>query len=477
MANTKKQSPNKALQKEYLQRKFSVHNGFLFKEHTLLAQLNTFFSTVFSEKNRVNPHLVVGFSGGLDSCVLLHLLAQLRQTLPFQLSAHHVHHGLSQHADAWADFCASTCNKLNIPLAISKVDVDINSGLGIEASARKVRYAVLLSSDADFICTAHHQDDQAETLLLQLARGAGVKGLAVMAAVDEARKLLRPLLNISRAQLEAYAQQHKLSWVEDDSNTNTQFDRNFIRHTLLPTFMQQYPAIKQTLARTAQHLADANGLLDVLAAQDAQACISAELGKKTLDLAPLKQLDLNRINNVLRWWLAQNNVLMPSAAQLQQITQQLFQAKSDAAIKIELKAEIDLTLRRYQDFAYLMPEMASNPKIDEIWQGEAICALPNQTQLTFKQELGAGLSLKLLDNKQLLIKSRAGGERIKPDLNRPSRSLKAVLQAAAIPPWQRSQLPLIFVGDALAIIPNIAVEASLKAAADEMGLVVTWQQL
>lgn len=471
MANLKKQLSNKLLQKVSLQRKSKI------QKNSLLAQLNTFFSTIFLAKNRANPHLVVGFSGGLDSCVLLHLLEQLRQTLPFQLSAHHVHHGLSQHADAWADFCEKTCNTLHIPLTISKVDIDINSGLGIEASARKMRYAVLLASDADFICTAHHQDDQAETLLLQLARGAGVKGLAGMAAVDDARKLLRPLLDISRAELEAYAQQHKLSWVEDDSNTNTQYDRNFMRHTVLPTLMQQYPAIKQTLARSAEHLAAANNLLDVLAAQDAQACLSAELGKKTLALAPLKTLDLNRINNVLRWWLAQNNILMPSVAQLQQITQQLLDAKSDAAISIELKGEIDLTLRRYQDFAYLVPEALIKTTVDEIWQGEAICALPNQTKLTFKQELGAGLSLKCLNDKRLIIKSRAGGERIKPDLNRPSRSLKTVLQSAAIPPWQRSQLPLIFVGETLAIVPNIAIEASLKAAADEMGLVVTWQQL
>jgi tRNA(Ile)-lysidine synthase len=470
MANLKKQSPNKPLQKVSLHRKSTT------QKHPLLTQLNTFFSTVFLEKNAVIPHLVVGFSGGLDSSVLLHLLANLRQTLPFQLSAHHVHHGLSQHADAWADLCEKTCIKLNIPLTISKVNVDINSGLGVEASARKLRYAVLLANDKNFICTAHHQDDQAETLLLQLARGAGVKGLSGMAAVDVTRKLLRPLLNISRAELESYAQQHQLSWVEDDSNSNTQFDRNFMRHTVLPTLMQHYPAIKNTLARTAQHLADAESLLDVLATQDAQACLT-DLGKKTLALGPLRQLNLNRINNVLRWWLAQNNVLMPSAVQLRQITQQLLDAKTDATIKIHLKAEVDLTLRRYQDCAYLVPEIVGHPAVDAIWQGEAIYALPNQMQLTFKRELGAGLSLKHLDKQRLTIKTRVGGERIKPDLNRPSRSLKTVMQQAAIPPWQRSQLPLIFVGETLAMIPNFAVEASLKAAANEMGLVVSWQQL
>ncbi len=469
MANSKKQSPNKSLQKEHLHRKSSIQD-------TLSAQVNTFFSTIFSSKKCVKSHVVIGLSGGLDSSVLLHLLANLRQTLPFQLSAHHVHHGLSAHADAWADFCEKSCDALNIPLTISKVKVDINSGLGVEASARQARYAVLLANDADYICTAHHQDDQAETLLLQLARGAGVKGLSGMAAIDDARKLLRPLLSISRVELEAYAQQHQLSWVDDDSNANTQFDRNFMRHSVLPILMQQYPAIKQTLARTAQHLADANDLLNVLAAQDAQADLTQKLGEKTLALAPLKQLDLNRINNVLRWWLAKNNVLMPSAAQLQQITQQLLHAKSDAAIKIQLKTEGDLTIRRYQDYAYLVAETPSLA-IDYVWQGEAALSFANQTQLTFEKKLGEGLSLKYLDSKILRIKTRSGGEHIKPDSNRPSRSLKTVMQQAAIPPWQRSQLPLIFVGETLAMIPNIAVETSLKAATDEMGLVVTWQQL
>ncbi len=470
MANLKKQSPNKHLQKESLHRKSTI------QKTTLLGQLNSFFSSVFSSKNSVNPRLVIGLSGGLDSTVLLHLMAQLRQTSTFQLSAHHVHHGLSPHADAWADFCKKICHTLNVPLTVSKVDIDPNSGLGVEASARKVRYAVLLANEADFICTAHHLDDQAETLMLQLARGAGVKGLAGMAAVDDARKLLRPLLNTSRAELEAYAKKHELAWVEDDSNTNTLFDRNFMRHTALPALMGQYPAIKQTLARTAQHLADASALLDALAAQDAQACMT-DSSKKTLALAPLKQLDSNRINNALRWWLAQNQVLMPSTAQLQQITQQLLQARSDAAIHIQLKSEFDLTLRRYQDCAYLVPLIESVAALDFIWQGEAVCALPNQAQLTFKQEMGAGLSLKHLNKQRLHIKSREGGERIKPDTKRPSRSLKTVLQTAAIPPWQRSQLPLIYINETLAMIPNIAVDASFKAAADEMGLVVSWQQL
>lgn len=475
MENLKNQSPNqnstviKKLSKNSPSKKSAT------QKLPLLQQVNTFFTAVFFKNKQINPQLVVGLSGGLDSCVLLHVLAQLRQALPFQLSAHHVHHGLSAHADAWADFCQTYCQQLNIPLTVSKVNVNADSGLGIEATARKLRYATLLDSHADFICTAHHQDDQAETVLLQLARGAGAKGLAAMAQIDDKRKLLRPLLDTSRTDLEVYARQHQLTWVEDESNANTQFDRNFVRHALLPIFVQQFPAIKQTLARTAQHLAEADSLLDDLAAQDARDCLTSDPQK--LALTPLMHLNTARINNVLRWWLAQNQALMPSTAQLQQIAQQLLHAKSDATIKIELNSEDSdsrLTLRRYQNCAYLTSEFPSILSLDYIWQGEEKLQLANQTYLTFCQKVGQGLAIRHLNNKQLKIKNRSGSERFKPDLNRPSRSLKSVLQAAAMPPWLRTQLPLIFLDDSLVLIPNIAVDANYQAQAGEMGLIVEW---
>ena len=487
MANLKNQSPNKNSTVNKRSSKNSLGKNSPSKKSAtqkllLLQQVNTFLTAVFLEKKLFNPHLVIGLSGGLDSCVLLHLLAQPHQNLPFQLSAHHVHHGLSTHADTWVDFCQTYCKQLNIALTISKVNVNVDSGLGIEATARKLRYAALMNSNADFICTAHHQDDQAETVLLQLARGAGVKGLAGMAQIDDTRKLLRPLLHTSRADLEAYAKQHQLTWVEDESNANTQFDRNFVRHALLPIFLQQYPAIKHTLARTAQHLGEANHLLDTLAAQDASDYLTSDSSQKKLALTQLMHLNAARINNVLRWWLAQNQVLMPSTAQLQQIAQQLMHAKSDATIKIELYSEDSesrFTLRRYQNCAYLnraysLGEITDILLVDYIWQGEEKLQLTNQTYLTFHQKMGQGLAIRHLNNKQLQVKNRTGGERFKPDLNRPSRSLKTVLQTAAMPPWLRSQLPLIFLDDSLVVIPNIAVDANYRAQITEMGLIVEW---
>ena len=438
------------------------------KKSSLEHQLSTFLADVFFSQNRINPKLVLAFSGGLDSCVLLHLLANLRKTLPFQLSAHHVNHGLSPNAKSWANFCAETCAKLNIPFTLSKVKVEQNSGLGLEATAREARYKALLGADADFIVLAHHQDDQAETLLLQLARGAGVKGLAGMGATNG--KLLRPLLDQPRSALEAYAKTNNLTWIEDESNADTKFDRNFMRHEILPNLAKQYPAIRQTISRSAAHLADCSALLDDLAELDASHALKQN--KQQLSLQTLASLSAARASNLVRWWLAQNQLAMPSTPVLQQIVQQLLGAKADAAILI--KVSDSLTVRRYQGNAYLVPDIAVSEPINLLWQGEDSITLPDNSRLVFTLKLGEGFALNRVKNIKLRIKNREGGERFRPELGRPYRSLKQVLQTHAMPPWQREQLPLIFMDETLVIIPSVGVDANLQASNDEIGLVVNW---
>ena len=448
MVNLKKPSPSKGLE----------------------LQLKATLIDVFTQKKLANPRLVLAFSGGLDSTVLLHLLAERRETLSFQLFAQHVHHGLSPNADDWANFCQQVCLKLNIPFELSKVNINKNSGLGTEATAREARYKALLSVNADFICLAHHQDDQAETLLLQLARGAGVKGLAGMAVMSG--KLLRPLLDVPRSRLEAYAKRHQLIWIEDESNADTRFDRNFIHHKVLPILEESYPSIRQTISRSAQNMADANELLDELALIDAlQAGFDAK--KNTaIGLSTLKNLSEQRVNNCLRWWLAKNSLQMPSQQQLQQITQQLMHAKQDASIA--LKVSERLILRRYQNRAYLVQELLPNAPINWLWQGDDVIDLPNKTKLIFSKKLGEGISFRKIENATLRIKFRDGNERFKPQLGRPHRSLKVMLQNVNMPPWQRAQLPLIFMDDTLVVIPNIGVDANFQASNEEMGLVVNW---
>ena len=438
------------------------------KKSSLEHLLKTFLADVFFSQKRVNPKLVVAFSGGLDSCVLLDLLANLRKTLPFQLSAHHVNHGLSPNANTWANFCAEFCTKFIIPFTLSTVKVAQNSGLGLEATARAARYEALLGADADFICLAHHQDDQAETLLLQLARGAGVKGLAGMGAMNG--RLLRPLLDVPRSALEAYASANDLTWINDESNANTKFDRNFMRHEILPKLEAQYPAIKQTISRSAAHLADCSAMLDDLAELDATNALQQNM--QQLNVQTLANLSTARAGNLVRWWLAQNQLAMPSTPVLQQILQQLLVAKADAAIQI--KVSDSLTVRRYQGYAYLVSDVPASAPINLLWQGEASVILPDNSRLIFTQKMGEGFALNRVKNIKLRIKNREGGERFRPELGRPQRSLKQVLQTHAMPPWQREKLPLIFMDETLAIIPNVGVDAGLQANGGEMGLTVKW---
>jgi len=469
MANSKKPLKNSA----FLKRKAKSETETF--THPLSLQLN-----VFLDKNLLTgdskPTLLLALSGGLDSVVLLHLLAEARASLQFELHALHVHHGLSSNADAWADFCSEKCQQLDVPLQIVHVNVAKNpdyrnSEQGIEAEARQLRYNALFAYVAagktpDFIVTAHHQDDQAETLLLQLFRGAGVKGLSSMAAVDAVRRLLRPLLNVSRQSLHEYALQHDIKWCDDESNDNTQYDRNFVRHEVMPVLESRFKGVKTVLARTASHMAEASELLEILAAQYAGEMIS----DNSLCLQALSQLSVARVKNVLRWWFAQNGLAMPAAEHLNEIVEQLFNSRKDADLNIKLQ---HLYLRKYQQRAYLCEDKTADP-FDMVWDGEAELTLPSGGKLLFKPVLGAGLALKQGVTK-LRITNRDGGERFKPDALRPTRTLKYLLQEVNMPPWQRLYLPLIYWEDKLAYVPGIGVTCELQAQANEPGLEIIWQ--
>ncbi|NOS96424.1 MAG: tRNA lysidine(34) synthetase TilS [Methylotenera sp.] len=435
--------------------------------HALVSKLHSFLTQHLSPQ----PKLLLALSGGLDSCVLLQLLAEVKHIFHFELQAMHVHHGLSPHADIWTSLCEKTCESLHVPLQVVYVNVDPSSKQGIEAAARELRYQALFNYKfgevlPDYVVTAHHQDDQAETLLLQLLRGAGVKGLSSMAALDETRRLLRPLLDVSRHALNEYAVQHQIEWCEDESNDNTQYERNFVRHNVMPVLETHFPSAKSVIARSASHLAEANGLLDTLATLDARELLL----NNSLCLQGLSQLDIPRAKNVLRWWFAQNQLAMPNAEHLTETLQQLLNARADADLSIQLQ---HLTLKRYQKRAYLYVDKIAEP-FDLAWNGEPTLTLPDGGQLHFKQVSGTGLALKFAMTK-LRITNRDGGERFKPNSLRPTRTLKHLLQEANIPPWQRAHLPLIYWQDTLAYVPGIGVASGLQAGFNEIGLEIIWQ--
>ncbi len=446
--------------------------------HPLSLQLNGFLTKNLSINDAVShlkPRLLLAFSGGLDSVVLLHLLVLAKNTVPFQLHAMHVHHGLSPNADHWAKFCQAQCDQLGVPLEIIYVNVAKNpdyknSEQGIEAEARQLRYQALFNYavDArmfDFVVTAHHQDDQAETLLLQLFRGAGVKGLSSMAAVDTTRRLLRPLLNVPRHTMLEYAQQHRLTWCDDESNDNTQYDRNFLRHEAMRVLESRFEGIKAVLARTAQHMAEAAELLETLAQIDA----TPLLVDNSLCLQGLAKLTLARIKNVLRWWFAQSGLAMPAAEHLHEIVEQLLYSKHDAALNIKMQ---HLFLRKYQYRAYLCADSIVQP-FDMVWNGEPELALPGGGKLLFIPVTGRGLALDMGMHK-LRICLRSGGERFKPDADRPTRTLKYLLQEVNMPPWQRERLPLVYWNDQLACVPGIGIAYGLQASPDKAGLEIVW---
>lgn len=443
--------------------------------HPLSTQFNQFLIENV-QASHLTPTLLLALSGGLDSVVLLHLLAEARLSIPFQLHAMHVHHGLSANADSWADFCVAQCHKLNVPLQVVRVNVAQNpdyknSEQGIEAEARQLRYNALFNyvvdgKTPDFVVTAHHQDDQAETLLLQLFRGAGVKGLASMAALDKARRLLRPLLDVSRQALHAYATQYDLKWCDDESNDNTQYDRNFVRHEVLPVLQSRFKSVNSVLARTAGHMAEASELLEALASQDAEPLLQ----NNTLCLQGLSQLSVARAKNVLRWWFSQNGLAMPATEHLNEIVDQLLHAKKDSDLNIKMQ---HLYLRKYQQRAYLCEDKTALP-FDMVWDGEPELMLPSGGKLLFNQVTGSGLAINLGMTK-LRISNRDGGERFKPDAQRPTRTLKYLLQEINIPPWQRLYLPLIYWEDKLAFVPGVGIAHGLAAKSGEPGLEIVWQ--
>jgi tRNA(Ile)-lysidine synthase len=422
----------------------------------------------------VPPHarLVLALSGGLDSTVLLHALAALRESHPFELRAMHVHHGLSPHADAWADFCERLCTSHAVELTVHRVQIACDDAAGIEAAARRERQSIFAALDADFLLTAHQQDDQAETLLLQLLRGAGPKGLAGMAELQRRSgwraAQLRPLLGTARADLLAYAQANGLAWVDDESNLDTRYRRNALRREVMPRLAEHFPGAGATLARAAALQAEAAELLDDLARLDAAAAIAGE----RLDCAALATLSPARARNLLRHFVDLQGQPMPSARRLNEALHQLLDARQDARVRVRIGPTAEI--RRFRGHVYVVPVSAA-PLVPVVWHGEAELSLPASGTLRLHAAVGQGLARRRLESGRVTLGWRAGGEHLRLAPQGPLRSLKNLLQERAVAPWLRECLPILTCEGDLVWAAEIGCHADWLASPDEPGLVPDWQ--
>lgn len=440
-------------------------------------------------KNWVQPgrHLALALSGGADSVVLLDILAQLRAGLHFHLSALYVNHQISPNAARWGEFCAGLCARLDVPFEAVAVDIGSRAGESLEALARAARYRVFSEQQADFVVLAQHLDDQAETLLLQLLRGTGAKGLSAMGEFSDryvgaglpaisadsraSPLLLRPLLNVPRRLILDYAALHRLQWVEDESNADIAFDRNYLRHEVLPLLEQRFPAYRETFSRTSRNLAECALLLDDLARLDHAAAVVD--GRLRVDA--LRKLSAPRARNLMRHYLAWAGAPMPSAGRLENMLQQLRGSRDDAQVRIRLG---DVLVRRYRGEVYI-EKMTLTPRSDLAvsWVSQKEIDLPGSGgRLLFEHVTGQGLSLARLTAEPVTIRLRQGGEHLRPDCRRPNRSLKNLLQEGGVPSWQRQSLPLLFSGETLVFVPGIGAACEYQAKEGEPGLVVKFER-
>jgi tRNA(Ile)-lysidine synthase len=429
---------------------------------------------------RCGERLVLGLSGGIDSIVLLDVLARLAKPLRFELLALHVNHGLSPNAGAWASFCEETCAARGIQCRVVKVDIP--RGNSTERTARERRYAALNSVDAHYIVLAHNADDQAETVLLQLFRGTGVRGLAAMPFVRQAERvraaaetapapaIVRPLLAIERRDIERYAKRRRLAWIEDESNADTSYQRNWLRHEILPLVRARVPAYRAALARTAAHMSEASMLLDDLAALDAAEAITTG----TIAIERLSTLSETRAKNVLRAMMAARGYVMPSADRLREALQQALKARVDSKVRVVLgKCE----LRRHGASLHLVPLAADLPprRIAVPWSGERELVLPDfGGVLSMLPRRGNGISSARLRDASVTIRPRAGGERLRFEKSGPARTVKNLLYEAGWPPWQREKVPFIYCDDALICVPGIGIDHRYRARPREASVLPLW---
>ena len=447
-----------------------------FEVNNLSEHLNKF--------NKAN-HLYVGYSGGLDSHVLLHVIIELIGKK--RITAVHVNHQLSSNSDIWQKHCEDRCLEIGVDIICKTVSIK-NRGTGIEDAARNARYSVFekLLKKNDLLILAHHADDQIETMLFRLFRGSGIKGMSGMpiSRLLGNGELFRPLLPFFRRDLESYALANQINWIEDDSNLDIAFDRNFIRHKLIPTINERWPNSSFKLNRSANIFAESDFLINILAQKDFK--IVKEVSERvgwSISIDKLNGFEIIRQKNILRYWFNLHNLTLPSYAVLDNALNQMIGSKIDAEPIVSWG---DLQLRRFNKKLYLLPLNFEDPnysvkkkkgrelleKNSIKWDGSSHLILPDSSSLCVKLKMKGGLRIDV--KKNLEIRFRSGGERCKPQGRSGSNTLKKLFQEYSLEPWLRNNIPLIYIDNRLAAVGDLWVCDEFCAEPDELGIQLEW---
>jgi tRNA(Ile)-lysidine synthase len=410
--------------------------------------------------------LCVALSGGVDSSALLTALAIPRRKRP-GLRAVHVDHGIHPNSTAWSAHCRALASGLGVPLQVLTTKVTRARGESLEAAARTARYGLLAGNlqQGEILLTAHHEDDQLETVLLQLFRGSGLAGIAAMPELAPFGKgfLVRPLLSRTRAELEAWSRANSVGWVEDDSNADERLDRNYLRRRVIPLIRERWPRVGSSVGRSARHAAEAQRLLDAVALRDVERAADGD----ALSASTLRALPLERRRNALRFWIARSGHTVPDSRRLAEMCGPLLDARPDANPHVAWSGAVlqrergRLAIRNRATQPAPVRETAA---LEWRWSASQTFALPDGGQLELRHDPDGSLDLDALPE-ALTIRRRAGGERLRLRRGGPSRALKNLLQEAHVPPGERTRLPLVWSGERLVAAGDLWCDESVRARA------------
>ena len=418
--------------------------------------------------------ILIGYSGGVDSHVLLYMLAQMKDSLSQEIEAIHINHGLNDMANEWVKHCRSICLGLEIKFLLVELDAKSPKGESQEAWARKLRYEAInqFINDGDILLTAHNKNDTAETLLLQLFRGAGPAGLSAMSLNSPfgAGWHCRPLLDYSRSEIEKYADNNNLEWIEDSSNKDNKYDRNFLRNNVIPILTGRWPGMSNTLSRASRIQAETSMLLQDLASVDLEDCILENSGQ--LSITALNKLSNHRVANVIRYWIKNHGYAIPTSAQMTRIIEDVLNASSDSEPCISWS---DTEVRRYRDTLFISSPLPKPPdSSSEIcWKLDEECNLV-MGKLHAQRSIGKGIKAKICPENFVTVKFRRGSEVIKKGGHH--HKLKKLFQEFGVPSYYRDFIPLIYIGDKLVAISGLLIDEDYIAAQTEESIDITWSR-